>query len=474
MNRNFIFQLESLTLDAKLDMIDIDMKKLRVLLEKEVPFKIKNYEIFQKNFSNKHLTEDKFFSENILKFIFGSELQHQREDNKDTTCSMNSLDVFNSKGRNIEKEENISDYKDESSIFLPKLSISASLDNKFSGNVLEHNQIEMTIDEYISYRGEINLYLSQINLINLDHLNNMLRFQNLEKIVNKEFSRINIWHSYKPTLSKFHYDGYENFLFLIKGKKIFTTAPNNSILIKPSKIGENSGNQYERVNFKRMTPKLSKIKEELNNEVKFFFQKDSGNNLTERVYIDLIKKITKYFLVEIELNENEIIYIPEGWWHQVETIGDDNLAFNFWWEKSNILIDNNKEIFVIKQSLNKLVEKKIKAVYIKNIRRKEYKKFRLRNLKRYISQKKHNYLIKTLFPGNNPSLSVTNDYFIGICLIYTQFEKQKNSPDNKTFFQKFWEIIEEKGLSEKFFKNINDMKRKIALDILNNQIKDCI
>jgi hypothetical protein len=43
--------------------------------------------------------------ENILKFIFGSELQHQREDNKDTTCSMNSLDVFNSKGRNIEKEE---------------------------------------------------------------------------------------------------------------------------------------------------------------------------------------------------------------------------------------------------------------------------------------------------------------------------------------------------------------------------------
>lgn len=35
--------------------------------------------------------------------------------------------------------------------------------------------------------------------------------------------------------------------------------------------------------------------------------------------------------VHVELREGEALYLPAYWWHQVESLGDENVNLNFWW-----------------------------------------------------------------------------------------------------------------------------------------------
>jgi hypothetical protein len=60
--------------------------------------------------------------------------------------------------------------------------VSASLDKTFSGMANEHSQIEMDVQEYLDYKGNINLYLSQINLLENKNLKNCLNYNKLTEI----------------------------------------------------------------------------------------------------------------------------------------------------------------------------------------------------------------------------------------------------------------------------------------------------
>jgi hypothetical protein len=35
--------------------------------------------------------------------------------------------------------------------------------------------------------------------------------------------------------------------------------------------------------------------------------------------------------LKVELQEGDVLYIPAYWWHQVESLGHENLNLNFWW-----------------------------------------------------------------------------------------------------------------------------------------------
>jgi ribosomal protein L16 Arg81 hydroxylase len=35
--------------------------------------------------------------------------------------------------------------------------------------------------------------------------------------------------------------------------------------------------------------------------------------------------------VRIELQAGEVLYIPAYWWHQVQSLGEENVNLNFWW-----------------------------------------------------------------------------------------------------------------------------------------------
>ncbi|AKI81564.1 putative jmjc domain-containing protein [Acanthamoeba polyphaga mimivirus] len=51
-----------------------------------------------------------------------------------------------------------------------------------------------------------------------------------------------------------------------------------------------------------------------------------------------LKYCTKY---EFELRSGDMLYIPKGWWHWIESIGR-TISVNFWWDNGQIRIPNNK------------------------------------------------------------------------------------------------------------------------------------
>lgn len=383
------------------------------------------------------------------------------------------------------------------------LKISISQNNIFSGQLKNFSQIETNLNQYIDYEGNLNLYLSQINIkekLSVLKENNFLQFEKIKKILEKnfnqkEFNSINIWHSYKKTISKFHYDFYENFLFVYKGKKYIELSPYNSNLINSDFYGENSINQinksnlmfsdyllkkkFKKIKFFSLMKKLKKLKEEI---LKFFSEEiffeenfNSNENNKENILkqkILLYSKILrnffcKNFILKFEINEGETLYIPEGYWHKVITIGNNNLAFNFWWNNFNNLLDLDKEKFLIKSSLfnllGKFLEEKGKLIV------EEEEEF-LNILKENLFEKNSKKILNQIF-GKFP----LNKY---IALYYT-FENIKNNEnindinprENWTFLIKnFWQILFENKKSEKFLKRIRIMKRFIINKILKDLI----
>lgn len=439
MNKNLIFNFKCLELNFNQQEKDIASYKrlINQLISSELPFKIKNFKMLNEYSDTKE----------IIKQCLSPKTQNLQE----------------------------------------KFKISASMDKSFSGNSLEHSQIEMSLDEYFNYKGEITLYLSQINLLQTkdknqqNGLEKVLHYSIIEELIPyNEFSKINIWHSFKNTLSKFHYDSYDNFLYLIKGKKEILMSYNKTKFIKPSKIGENSGNQCDRIIFKKNTPFLTNLKQSLYNLVNEFqitgdnlkrLDNDNISHINNLVsnYKEIVNKITKNFMMKIDLYPNELIFIPEGWWHQVETIGDDNLAFNFWWEKTNKLVENGKEMFLIKQSLSSLVEKKIKLLYKKCLKKfkKEYKIFSVKNLQKLLDQKKFKPLIELIFNHSKPKA----DYeILKWVTLYCEFEKHKNA-DQEGFFEFFWKTLQDYQCDFLFMEKINEMKHKISVIILDEMKK---
>ncbi len=66
-------------------------------------------------------------------------------------------------------------------------------------------------------------------------LNKILSQFGLEEICSffsDEIERINLWASKKPTSSSWHYDSYDNFLFMIEGQKTFYLYPPNEPSMK--------------------------------------------------------------------------------------------------------------------------------------------------------------------------------------------------------------------------------------------------
>jgi hypothetical protein len=384
------------------------------------------------------------------------------------------------------------------------ISINASLDQTYSGISDKHSQIEMSHDIYFSTSEksknseqsgnlenndfpQLSLYLSQYNLLekwNKKELCNVIRFELLEKLTNDIFTRINIWHSFNNTLSNFHYDSYDNFLLVAKGLKRVILLPNNTKFILPCNNGENSSNQCKQIRYRKLTPQLKLLKDKLSQ-----FRFDINNysldfvNLVED-YKSYIKTMTKYFFPLVEIKVGEILYIPEAWWHQVSTevsqfetsqsqlnnitkqhsqsenkmdyCNNESFAINFWWEKTNRLINNGKEIFLIKRSIESLLEKKIKREYFKV--RKFYRKYTIAYLKRLFTKENcREVLINNLFTKSDD-----NSWIV----IYSEFERHHS---DKEFFSLFWSTLNQntkEDYSIIFLKKIDEMKRRLTTDVI--------
>ena len=107
----------------------------------------------------------------------------------------------------------------------------------------------------------------------------------------------NIWLSPRGTRTALHFDAVENLNLQIEGSKSF--------LIYPPRIKQMHTCKWhsQAAYVSRVDPRHQTHIEE--------FPYETGQ--------------------DVQLSAGEMLYLPYGWWHQVDTIGDLNLNANFWW-----------------------------------------------------------------------------------------------------------------------------------------------
>jgi len=107
----------------------------------------------------------------------------------------------------------------------------------------------------------------------------------------------NIWISPKGTRTALHFDAVENLNLQIQGSKDFYLFPPRIRNMSPYPW-------YSQAAY------VSKV-DPRNSHDATDFPFDLG--------------------VHVELQQGQMLYLPYGWWHQVDTTGDRNLNANFWW-----------------------------------------------------------------------------------------------------------------------------------------------
>lgn len=212
---------------------------------------------------------------------------------------------------------------------IDEIDVSVSKNEFFSGHYSEHLVSTIKVNKFIEYNGPFTMYIAQLPLYEKNFftdtpkLAQILKDFQLQKFFSSKINdidRINLWASKKPTKSALHYDSYDNFLFMIKGKKKFTIYKPNDPAIACESVITNSYQQAK-----------------------------------------LIHNKSNYKL-EIYLKEGEGIFIPQGWYHQVDSWGDEGiLAINIWFNSIQKICDS-REKYLFRYLSHYILEKEIKKL----------------------------------------------------------------------------------------------------------------
>ncbi len=110
-----------------------------------------------------------------------------------------------------------------------------------------------------------------------------------------------LWMSRGGLTSGLHFDAAENFNFQLRGHKIFTLYPPGVRAYYPLPMFS-------------QTAHISGV-----------YRDGPGSDLSRFPRFDRQRGI------DIEVRAGEVLYVPVYWWHQVESLGDENVNLNFWW-----------------------------------------------------------------------------------------------------------------------------------------------
>jgi hypothetical protein len=111
----------------------------------------------------------------------------------------------------------------------------------------------------------------------------------------------NLWISPGGITVGLHFDHAENFSFQLRGEKIFSLYPPGVRAYYPMPMFS-------------QTAHISRV-----------FREGPTPNLNEFPRFDPQKGI------HVELRAGDVLYLPAYWWHQVESLGEENVNLNFWW-----------------------------------------------------------------------------------------------------------------------------------------------
>jgi hypothetical protein len=111
----------------------------------------------------------------------------------------------------------------------------------------------------------------------------------------------NVWISGGGITVGLHFDAAENFNFQIRGRKIFNLYPPGVAAFYPQPMFS-------------QTAHISGV-----------FRAGPDPDLTR------FPKFDPNACLRVQVCEGDVLYLPAYWWHQVESLGDENVNLNFWW-----------------------------------------------------------------------------------------------------------------------------------------------
>ncbi|KAL0054747.1 hypothetical protein WJX82_001838 [Trebouxia sp. C0006] len=129
-------------------------------------------------------------------------------------------------------------------------------------------------------------------------------FEVPDVISHADVTRTNLWMSIRGSRSSLHYDPYHNLLCMVQGKKtVKLMSPDATDQLYPfSVLGESPNHSH--VNFAHPDDQQHPLyKQALQSQQEFVLQ------------------------------AGDALFIPEGWWHQVDS-QDTTIAVNFWWQSA--------------------------------------------------------------------------------------------------------------------------------------------
>lgn len=122
----------------------------------------------------------------------------------------------------------------------------------------------------------------------------------------------NLWISTAGTRTALHFDAVDNLNFQIQGSKSF-------LLFPPRINGMHPYPYYTQAAY------VSKVDPRRSSQLPEDFPIENA--------------------IECKLNEGECLYLPYGWWHQVDTVGSENVNVNYWWFPRHKLVTQYKQTF---------------------------------------------------------------------------------------------------------------------------------
>lgn len=358
-----------------------------------------------------------------------------------------------------------------------KIDINSSTNGVFSGDYHQQETISLNFSEFLTYEGESTLYLAQVPLyknlkesdfykfdspkiknllssklpqINKDQkssLNLITPFPIKSLLKNQTLDSINLWLSCKPTISDWHYDSYDNFLCLITGTKyirLLSPRLGNKFLIKRS------------------------IKEPFYNQAK-----------------EQKRKCLKQ--IKCKLGKNEAIFIPQGWYHHVNSKGPKLIvALSFWFNSiENIEFFHGREEYFLRFFLRRKCEKEVKRKVAEKL-----KGSPLENLKKLNGEEIRAFLTKI---AKDPT--VLKEFLMNLNEYETEFltslleDIDKKIPGRKKiikkiingkyadvngdvsekidgFYRNFWGKVDYSYFLEKFLRNKRTIRSKMMKEII--------
>ncbi|RLM91195.1 uncharacterized protein C2845_PM08G27050 [Panicum miliaceum] len=180
------------------------------------------------------------------------------------------------------------------------------------------------------------VYLAQVSIMNAENKERcslgVLKEDIQEPIFlrGKSFSSINFWMNGSHLRSSTHYDPHHNLLCVLAGcKKVTLWPPSASPFLYPMPVyGEAS------------------------NHSSVSIEEPDYSSYTRARYM-------KEYSERVVLNCGDVLFIPEGWYHQVDS-DDLTIAINFWW-KSRIMTQmlEHMDAYYLRRILSRLVDKEM-------------------------------------------------------------------------------------------------------------------